>query len=319
MDNAFGLLPPAASADAARLDPLILFLICVSGFMSLLIAATIVAFAVRYRRQARVNRSINAQANHGWLEATFITVPALVMAVMFAWGTHLYLGAVQAPADALQINVLGKQWMWKFQHPQGQREINELHVPVDRAVRLKMISEDVIHDLYVPAFRVKHDVVPGRYSTLWFTPTRAGEYHLFCSQYCGSKHSEMVGRVVVMSQSDYAGWLAGKTSNLTPQESGKRLYAQYRCGSCHKTLPEIGTCPPLEGIYNQRVPLADGTTVIADEAYLRESIVRPQAKIVAGYGKEPMPPFEGVLTEEGILDLIAYIKSLSPNVEKAAP
>ncbi len=318
MDNAFGLFPPAASTDAERVDPLMLYLLVISGLMSLLIAVTIVALSLRYRRQNNVNRKSDPHSKHGWLEAIFIIVPGLAMSVMFVWGTHLFLGYAQAPADALQINVLGKQWMWKFQHPDGQREINELHLPVDRPVRLKMISEDVIHDMFVPSFRVKHDVVPGRYTSLWFQPTKVSEYHMFCSQYCGSEHSKMVGRVVVMSQSDFARWLSGKTSNLTPQESGKQLFLQYRCNTCHKTAPDIGSCPPLEGIYNKRVPLADGTTVIADDAYLRESIIRPQAKTVAGYPKQLMPTFEGQLNEEAILDLIAYIKSLSPSVEKAS-
>jgi cytochrome c oxidase subunit 2 len=212
--------------------------------------------------------------------------------------------------------VVGKQWMWKVQHMEGQREINELHIPLGRAVKLTMTSEDVIHSFFVPAFRTKQDAVPGRYSTTWFQPTKAGKYHLFCAEYCGNRHSGMIGWIYVMEPQDYQNWLTGGTSSGSLAENGEKLFNDLACGNCHKA-DGTGRCPSLVGLYGKNVQLAGGNTVKADEAYIRESILHPTAKVVAGY--EPlMPTFQGQVTEEGVLQLVEYVKSLGTK-PSAAP
>jgi cytochrome c oxidase subunit 2 len=198
--------------------------------------------------------------------------------------------------------------MWKIYHPQGRSEINELHVPVGRPVKLRMISEDVIHSFFLPAFRVKMDVLPGRYTTMWFEATKPGEYRLFCAEYCGTDHADMRGRVVAMSPADYANWLQGVDTEPPPL-IGQRLFTQYRCDTCHGEGAELRS-PPLHGIFNSTVALADGRTVQVDDSYLRESIVDPTAKVTAGY-QPLMPTYQGQLSEEQLLRLIEYIKSLS--------
>ena len=225
--------------------------------------------------------------------------------VMFAWGAKLYVTIERPPADAMIIHVIGKQWMWKLQHPEGAQEINTLHIPVGRPVKLIMTSQDVIHSFYVPAFRTKQDVVPGRYTNEWFQATRSGRYHLFCAEYCGAQHSGMIGEVVAMEPADYQAWLAGTPPDVPPAVAGEKLFYQYNCQTCHGQR-----APTLAGLYNRRVQLTDGSTVLADDDYLRESIINPPAKIVAGYPSTIMPTYQGMLTEEQILDLISYIKSL---------
>jgi len=213
------------------------------------------------------------------------------------------------PTNAIEVYVVGKQWMWKLQHATGQREINELHVPVGRKVKLIMTSEDVIHDFFVPAFRTKADVVPGRYTTMWFEATKAGQYHLFCAEYCGMNHSGMTGSVIVMEPRDFDNWLSGNTGNMTPATAGQQLYQTLGCASCHGANGEGGRGPALTGTFGSQVSLANGGAVIADEAYLRESIINPQAKIVTGFGPI-MPTFQGQVSEDQLMQLVAYIKSL---------
>jgi cytochrome c oxidase subunit 2 len=228
---------------------------------------------------------------------------------MFSWGAVVYVDYRHAPQDTLDVYVIGKQWMWKAQQPNGLREINELHVPVGRNIRLILASEDVIHDFFVPAFRVKMDVVPGHYNTMWFRPTKPGRYHFFCSQYCGTNHAVMGGWVTVMEPSDYAAWLSGSSGgSVNPVVAGEKLFAERACATCH-VADGTGRAPSLNGLYDAQVLLADGSTVTADEAYIRESILQPNAKIVAGY-QPLMPSFQGQLTEEQIFALTAYIKSL---------
>ncbi len=210
----------------------------------------------------------------------------------------------------MQVYVVAKQWMWKLQHMEGQREINELHIPVGRPVKLTMTSEDAIHSFFVPAFRTKQDVVPGRYSTTWFTATKPGKYHLFCAEYCGTKHSGMTGWIYAMEPQDYQAWLSGGRAFGSLAENGEKLFQDLACGNCHKA-DGSGRCPSLVGLFGRSVQLADGRFVNADEAYLRESILQPNAKIVAGY-QPLMPTFQGLVTEEGVLELIEYIKSLAP-------
>jgi cytochrome c oxidase subunit 2 len=198
--------------------------------------------------------------------------------------------------------------MWKMQHLEGQREINELHVPVGRPVKLIMTSEDVIHSFYVPAFRTKQDVLPGRYTTEWFKPNKPGRYHIFCAEYCGTKHSGMIGWIEVMEPSDYQAWLSGGRAMGTMAESGEKLFRDLACINCHH-LNDQGRCPNLVGIFGQPVQLSTGDKVKVDEAYIRESILNPNAKIVAGF-QPIMPTFQGLVTEEGMLQLVEYIKSL---------
>jgi cytochrome c oxidase subunit 2 len=232
---------------------------------------------------------------------------------MFAWGASIFFTESRPPADAMEIFVTGKQWMWKIQHNEGAREINELHVPVDRDIRLTLTSEDVIHDFYVPAFRTKTDVLPGRYTTEWFRPTKIGAYHIFCAEYCGTKHSGMIGTVYVMSQGDYNAWLGAGSGEGSMAEQGQALFNQLGCGTCHASEinKQTGRCPNLNGLFGTTVELKDGSKVRADESYIRESVLYPQAKIVAGFD-DIMPTFKGLLTEDGMLKVVEYIKSLGP-------
>jgi cytochrome c oxidase subunit II len=308
----FQLLPDRASSIAGQMDALFLFLVIVTAFFTLLIAGLIVTFAVRYRR--REAHEVGADLpTVRWLEITWTIAPLAIAMIMFIWGAELFVRLSAPPLNATEIDVVGKQWMWKIQHANGRREINELHVPLGRAIRLVMTSQDVVHSFYIPAFRVKQDVLPGRYSYEWFTPTQTGEYHLLCSQYCGTQHSRMVGRVVVMEPGDFDHWLEGEPQTNTREAAGAALFQLYSCSQCHGQL-----APTLAGLYMTTVKLDDGQTAQANDDYLRESILDSQAKLVAGYG-HIMPSYRGQLSEEQIMDLLAYIKSLREATKEAAP
>jgi cytochrome c oxidase subunit 2 len=315
MDLGFPLFPEQASTMATRVDALFYFLVAVAIFFAALIFFTIVVFAVKYRRRTDDERPPPIEGNNS-LEVFWTAVPLGLMMVMFVWGAIIYFDMYNPPNDALEISVVGKQWMWKAQHAEGQREINELHVPVGQAVKLTMTSEDVIHDVFLPAFRIKQDVLPGRYTTLWFQATKPGEYPLFCSQYCGTQHSGMVGRVVVLGPAEFEKWLSGGATGMSMVDMGASLFQRFGCHTCHS---DGGTSqgPSLTGLFGKTVKLQDGNTVLADENYIRESILDPRAKIVAGY-QPIMPTFKGLVSEEGILQLIAYIKSLNTVERKAA-
>jgi len=300
--------PEQASSVAGEVDALYFFLTAVTLFFSVLIFSLVFYFAIKYRRRTADERPQPIFGSHS-LEIFWSVVPLGLTMVMFFWGAGLYYKIRRPPSGATQLYVVGKQWMWKIQHPEGQREINELHVPVGRPVKLKMTSEDVIHSFYIPAFRIKMDVLPGRYTEMWFTPTKTGEYHLFCAEYCGTKHSAMGGRVVVMDPADYETWLAGAPPGETLEQAGARLFTQFNCHTCHEAGP-TSRGPSLHEIFGAQVKLQSGETVNVDEDYLRESIVTPNAKIVAGYASV-MPTFQGQLSEEQIVQLIAYIKSLT--------
>lgn len=311
----FPLFPPQASTYAGREDALFFFLVGVTVFFVALIFLLVIYFAIRYRRRRKDERPRPVREPH-WLEATWILVPFGLTVIMFVWGAQLYFFASRPPADAIEILVVGKQWMWKFQHPEGPREIDELHVPVGVPIKLTMTSEDVIHSFFVPAFRIKRDVVPGRYATAWFEATRPGVYRLFCAQYCGTAHAGMTGSVVVMAPVDYERWLRGGAPGVTPVAAGEILFQRMGCGSCHR--PDSGgRGPSLIGVFGHPVRLQGGGTVTADETYLRESILDPQAKIVAGY-QPVMPTFKGQVSEDGLAQLIAYIKSLQRQAGPAA-
>jgi cytochrome c oxidase subunit 2 len=315
------LFPENASTIAGRVDTLYLTLVGITVFFSVLIAGLIVYFAIKHRRRAPDEIGT---AVHGALalELTWTIIPFIITMVLFVWGASVFFAEKRAPDETLNIYVVGKQWMWKFQHLDGQREIDELHVPVGRPVKLIMTSEDVIHDVFIPAFRVKADVLPGRYTTEWFQATRPGRYHLFCAEYCGTGHSSMTGWVVVMEPSDYQAWLANGTGEGSLSSAGEKLFADLACNTCHRPNSE-GRGPVLDGLYGRTVSLQGGGTVVADEAYIRESILNPAAKVAAGY-QPIMPTFQGLVSEEQLLQLIEYIKSLqaqapTPEARPAEP
>ena len=305
-DN-FPIWPVAASSHAFWEDLLYLFLVVVCTAMTLLIFAAVAILATKYRRR----HGREATPIHGslLLEITWSVLPMGVFLVMFVGGAVLFFKMRTPPRDAAEVYVVAKQWMWKLQHTEGQREINELHVPVGRDTKLIMTSQDVIHSFYVPAFRVKMDVIPGRYTTMWFRPTRAGTYHLFCAQYCGTMHSGMIGEVIVMEPADYQAWMSGGPVAGSLAENGQALFQQLGCSTCHR-FDVQGRGPNLIGIYGKPVQLEDGRTVVADEDYIRESIVNSQAKIVSGF-KPIMPIFQGQISDEQLNALVAYVKSLN--------
>ncbi len=308
MWEGFPLIPQEASTIAQGVDRLYLFLSAVSIFFSVLIFGAIFYFAIRYRRRSdtEVPKPIEGSTA---LEILWSVIPFCIVMVMFGWGATLYFTNSRAPDDAMTINVVAKQWMWKLQHPEGHSEINELHVPLGRAVRLVMTSEDVIHSFYVPAFRTKMDVLPGRYTTAWFQAIKTGEYHLFCAEYCGNGHSRMIGKVVVMEPVAYEEWLSGAGAGESMAEIGQRIFTELRCDSCHN--PDgSGRGPVLDDVFGHQVALEGGQTLTADEAYIRESILNPRAKVVAGF-RPVMPTFQGQISEEQLLQLLAYVKSLS--------
>ncbi|HZZ27644.1 MAG TPA: cytochrome c oxidase subunit II [Pirellulales bacterium] len=300
------LFPEQASAIAPRIDSLLFFLLAVTGTVALGVFVLVVYFSIRYRRRPS-NLATPRITGSTWLEIFWSTAPFLIFLVMFAWGAQIYFALAQPPKDALDLYVVGKQWMWKVQHPEGQREINEVHVPLGQPVKLTLTSEDVIHDFFVPAFRTKIDVLPGRYVYTWFTPTAVGRYHLFCSQYCGTNHAGMQGTVEVMPPADYEQWLNLHAEGSLALE-GRKLFLKLQCITCHSANAQA-RAPLLENLYDQLVPLRGGGAVVADDNYLRESILNPQAKVVLGW--EPiMPTFQGQVTEEDLIKLIAFIKSL---------
>jgi cytochrome c oxidase subunit 2 len=302
------LYPEQASNFAPHVDNLMLFITLICLFFAVAVTVAIIIFFFKYHRKKPEDVGVPIHGNM-ILEAAWMIVPLILAMAMFGWGAVVYVDYRRAPQDTLDIYVIGKQWMWKAQQPNGLKEINELHVPVGKDVRLILASEDVIHDFYVPAFRVKMDVVPGHYNTMWFRPTKSGRFHFFCSQYCGTNHAIMGGWVTVMEPAEYAAWLSGTSGGQgNPVVAGEKLFTEKACATCHVGAG-VGRAPSLNGVYGAKVLLADGSTVTADEAYIRESILQPNAKIVAGY-QPVMPTFQGQVTEEQILALTAYIKSL---------
>ena len=312
----FPFFPEQASAQAGQVDAIYFFMLAVTAFFSILIAGLVVFFAIKYRRRHRDEVGV---AIHGSLalELLWTIIPFFIVMVMFAWGAKVFYDMYRPPAGAMEIYVVGKQWMWKAQHMDGQREINELHVPVGRPVKLIMGSEDVLHSYFIPQFRVKADVIPGRYNVLWFTATKAGTYDLYCAEYCGTKHSGMIGKVIAMEPADFQAWLSGGRAEDSPVAAGQKLFSDLACNTCHMTESQ-GRGPMLTNLFGKTVELQGGGTAVVDEAYIRESIVNPQAKIVAGF-QPIMPTFQGLVSEEQLLQLISYVKSLSPQGGAPAP
>jgi cytochrome c oxidase subunit 2 len=315
------LFPPRASEMARQIDLLFFTTLGVTIFFSTLIAVLIFYFMVRYRRISPGQVGKEPQGNTMILEIAWIAVPLALALGIFTWGARIYFAAARPPPDAKQFYVVGKQWMWKVEHPSGKREINELHVPRGQPVKLKMTSEDVIHSFYIPAMRVKADVIPGKYTTLWFNADTVGTYHLFCSQYCGAEHSRMVGRVIVMEPTEYELFIGGSSATGAPSSvaPGEELFVGKACNTCHRP-DTTARAPLLLGLFGKTVTFQNGESTKVDEAYIRESIVNPAAKIVAGY-QPIMPTYRGQLSEEEIIQLIRYIQSLKSNapVEEPAP
>jgi cytochrome c oxidase subunit 2 len=314
----FPFFPQQASEQAATMDALYFFLVAVSAFFALLVGILVAVFAVKFRRKydAEVGEAIHGSLA---LELLWTFIPLGITMVMFVWGAQVFFHMTRPPKGAMEIFVVGKQWMWKAQHMDGASEINELHVPVGRPVKLTMGSEDVIHSFFIPDFRVKADVVPGRYNTMWFTASKPGKYHIFCTQYCGTKHSAMIGTVTALEPAAFQAWLSGGAGGGTMVENGAKLFADLSCNTCHfdADTQGQGRGPVLKGIYGKQALLTTGQTVPVDDAYLRESILNPQAKIVAGF-QPLMPTFQGLVTEEQLLQLIAYVKSLNGTTAGAA-
>jgi len=292
---------------APNVDALFIFLTLLSVGMTLAIFAVIIVFLAKFRRR----KGVDAEQIHGSvaLELGWSIIPLMIFMLIFAWGAVIFFQERTPPQDSAEVYVVAKQWMWKIEHLEGQRELNELHVPVGRNVRLIMTSQDVIHSFYIPAFRIKQDVLPGRYTTEWFRATKPGTYHLFCAEYCGTMHSGMIGDVVVMTQPDYEAWMAGGKAGASMASSGAELFQSLGCITCHRSDSQ-GRGPNLVGVFGKPVLLEDGRTVVADENYVRESIMSPAAKVVNGY-KPIMPVFQGLVTDEQLNSLVAYVKSLS--------
>ncbi|MFZ3340096.1 MAG: cytochrome c oxidase subunit II [Terriglobales bacterium] len=298
--------PVAASTNASHVDALYIFLVMVSVIMTVLIFVTLVFFAVRYRKRPGVKPEQIEGSKI--LEITWSTIPFGIFLAFFVWGAVIFFQERTPPQDATEVYTVAKQWMWKFEHAGGQREINELHVPVGRDVKMIMTSQDVIHSFYIPAFRIKQDVLPGRYTTEWFRATKPGRYHLFCAEYCGTEHSGMIGWVVVMDPRDYQAWLTTGGGNQPMTDTGAKLFSDLGCVMCHRA-DTPGRGPSLAGIYNRPVELEDGRTVIADDNYIRESIMEPNAKVVRGF-RPIMPTLQGQISDDQLNELVAYVKSL---------
>ena len=315
MRSDFPLFPEQASTVAGSVDTLYIFLVVLTGAVSLLIWIAVFYFAIKYRRRPdnELAQEIEPPTS---LELAWTIIPTIIFLGIFVWGAYVYFRIQRPPDNALEVYATGRQWMWKFQHPTGQREINSLHVPVNRAVKITMASEDVVHSLWFPAFRVKRDVLPSRYMTMWFQATKTGRFHIFCAEYCGTEHSKMIGSVVVMDPVEYQRWLAGgEEGSLASQ--GEKIFQKFACNTCH-TNDATARGPVLAGLFGRQVMLSGGNVVVADENYIRESILNPQAKVASGF-QPIMPTFQGQVTEEDLLKLLAYVKSLAPPQPQTRP
>jgi cytochrome c oxidase subunit 2 len=307
----FGIpvFPDQASTFAKDVDALYYFIVAVCAFFALAVAVSVLYFGLRYRKSHPAEVGANIEGSLP-LELMWSVIPTIIAMVMFGWGASVFYHLRRPPADALQIYAVGKQWMWKFQHMEGQREINELHVPIGRPIKITISSEDVLHSLYFPSFRTKMDAIPGRYTELWFEADAVGSYHIFCTEYCGTNHSGMIGTVTVMEPAQFQAWLQGGGVEGTLAQRGARLFNDLACSSCHVDTGQ-GRGPSLKDIVGATVELQDGSTAVVDDAYLRESILNSQAKIVKGY-QPLMPTFQGLVSEESLVALIEHVKSLSP-------
>ena len=301
-------VPDSASSMSWKVDAVYFYLSGITLFFTLLISAILIFFVIRYRRRTPYEIPRPVAGSHK-LETLWTVIPFIISMTIFGWSAKVYFEQYTPPQNAIEVYVVGKQWMWKIQHSTGQREINELHVPVGKKIKLIMATEDVIHDFFVPAFRMKADLVPGKFTTQWFEATKTGTYHLFCAEYCGMNHSGMIGSIIVMEPREFDNWLSGNTGTTTPAAAGQQLYQTLGCASCHGANGEGGRGPTLLGVFGKQTQLVGGQTIRVDEPYLRESIMNPQAKLVEGFGPI-MPTFQGQISEDQLVQMVAYIKSL---------
>ncbi len=303
------LWPTEASSISPYVDSLYVFLLLMTVFGTALVGAIVLAFSIKYRRE---KNPVATQIEGSTLaEATWTIIPLAIFLLVFVWGALLYFRIYDPPTNAMNIYVVGKQWMWKAEHPGGQHEINALHVPTGRPVQLTMISQDVFHSFSIPAFRVKREVIPGRYSTVWFQATEPGKYHLFCTQYCGTQHAGMIGEITVLTPDDYKKWLQESTSGMSLAQNGERLFASMGCNSCHSGNA-AARGPNLAGVYGTKLTLTDGSQVLVNDAYLRDAILNPSQHVTAGYAPI-MPTYQGQISEDGLIDLVEYVKNLQNN------
>jgi cytochrome c oxidase subunit 2 len=307
------IFPEQASSFAMDVDALYFFIVAVSAFFSLVVAVLVIIFGIKFRRRRDSEVGARIEGNLP-MELMWSVIPTIIAMVMFGWGASVFYHLRRSPDESMHIYAVGKQWMWKFQHPEGRREINELHVPMGRPVKVTVTSEDVLHSLYFPSFRTKIDAIPGRYMELWFEATKAGTYHIFCAEYCGTNHSGMIGSVHVMEPEAYQSWLAGGGEGSLADRGGA-LFQQLACNTCHLDTGQ-GRGPSLQNIWGKPVELSDGSTIVVDETYVRESILNSQAKVVRGF-QPLMPTFQGLISEEGLVSLIEYVRSLSPTAASA--
>src|SRR5271165_3540227 len=305
----FALFPPEASSIAPQMDAFYFFLCLISAVG--MIAVIILVFGFSFAYRAEKNPVATHIEGSTILEATWTIIPLALFMVCFVWGALLYFRIYNPPSNAMNVYIVGKQWMWKAEHPGGQHEINALHVPLGKPVQLTMISQDVFHSYSIPAFRVKREVIPGRYTTVWFTATQVGTYHLFCTQYCGTLHSEMIGEITVMKPEDYQAWTEGSTSGMSLAQNGERLFASLGCNACHSGNAGARG-PNLAESYATKVQLTNGSYATVDDAFLRDSILNPTMHTTAGYAPI-MPTYQGQVSEEGLIDLVEYIKNLNSN------
>jgi len=303
----FALFPPEASKIAPQMDALYFFMVLVSLIGLTVVVLLITSFSVLYRKR-RHPVAVQIEGST-LLEATWTIIPLGLFLVMFVWGAIVYFRIYTPPANAMNIYVVGKQWMWKAEHPGGQHEINSLHIPTGRPIQLTLISQDVFHSFSIPAFRVKREAIPGRYTSVWFEPTTPGTYHLFCTQYCGTNHSAMIGEIVVLSPDDYKKWLADSTSGMSLAQNGERLFATLSCNACHNGRPD-SRGPSLANVFGSKLTLTNGSAVTADEAFLRQAILNPSEHVTQGYSPI-MPTYQGQISEDGVIALVEYIKNLT--------
>lgn len=315
--NSLDLLPPTASAYASELNAFFWVMCALCGAVALSIALFIVYCCIRYSRKDPNELPVQINGNHK-VEAAWTIGPLIIFLGMFGWGAKTYFDVEQPPPNTDNIYVVGKQWMWKLEHPNGIREINTLHIPAGRPVRLTMISEDVVHSFFVPAFRAKQDVLPNRYTTTWFKPTKAGKYHLLCSEYCGAKHSGMIGWVYVMNPRDYQLWVDQSGSEGSLASKGEKYFHQFGCAGCHR-YDGHGPGPDLKGVYGTQVKLANGITTIAGESYIRSCIMGTKGGPVLGFAPGIMPSFQGQISEDQLVALVAYIKAMGPQADVNQP
>ena len=303
------LFPREASTIAPYADALYFFLLTITVIGLVLVGALVFGFSIRYRKEKHpVAEQVEGST---LLEATWTIIPLCLFLITFVWGAILYFRIYTPPANAMNIYVVGKQWMWKAEHPGGQHEINALHVPTGRPIQLTMISQDVFHSFSIPDFRVKREVIPGRYSTVWFQATTPGTYHIFCTQYCGTNHSAMIGEVTVLNPEDYQKWTQESTSGMSLAQNGERLFASMGCNACHNGSA-TARGPNLAGVYGSKLTLSNGSQALVDDAYLRDAILNPSEHITSGYAPI-MPTYQGQISEDGLIDLVEFIKTLQSN------